>query len=111
MFVIPRKGGRLVEAGRKPGVRYRDARFMPDGKTLLMFSDESGEVELWTVAADGARRGDRLTTDGAVLRRMRVPSPDWQICGTHRQKSPPVPAECRDQGEQAAGGIDGGRVR
>jgi tricorn protease len=48
VFVIPRKGGRLVEAGRKPGVRYRDARFMPDGKSLLVLSDESGEVELWT---------------------------------------------------------------
>ena len=69
VFVMPRKGGRLVEAGRKPGVRYRDARFLPDGKTLLMLSDESGEVELWTVAADGLGQATRLATDGAVMRR------------------------------------------
>jgi tricorn protease len=78
VFVIPRKGGRLVEAGRKPGVRYRDARFMPDGKTLLVMSDESGEVELWTVPADGIGTAVRLTTDGAVLRRNAVPSPDGE---------------------------------
>ena len=26
---------------------------MPDGKRLLVLSDETGEVELWTVAANG----------------------------------------------------------
>ncbi|MFO0808139.1 MAG: S41 family peptidase [Gemmataceae bacterium] len=76
VFVIPRKGGRLVEAGRKPGVRYRDARFMPDGKTLLVLSDESGEVELWTIPADGIGEPVKLTTDGTVLRRKAIPSPD-----------------------------------
>jgi tricorn protease len=76
VFVIPRTGGRLVEAGRKPGVRYRDARFMPDGKTLLVLSDESGEVELWTVPADGLGDPTKLTADGIVLRRKVVPSPD-----------------------------------
>jgi tricorn protease len=76
VFVIPRKGGRLVEAGRKPGVRYRDARFMPDGKTLLVLSDESGEVELWKIPADGVGEAVKLTTDGTVLRRQAVPSPD-----------------------------------
>jgi tricorn protease len=76
VFVIPRKGGRLVEAGRKPGVRYRDARFMPDGKTLLVLSDESGEVELWAVPADGLGDPMKRTADAVVLRRKAVPSPD-----------------------------------
>jgi tricorn protease len=76
VFVIPRMDVRLVEAGRKPGVRYRDARFMSDGKTLLVLSDESGEVELWTVPANGAGEAVRLTKDGSVLRRNALPSPD-----------------------------------
>jgi tricorn protease len=76
VFVIPKKHGRMVEAGRKPGVRYRDARFLPDGKTLLLMSDESGEVELWTVPADGLGDPVPLTTDAAVLRRNAYPSPD-----------------------------------
>ena len=76
VFVIPRKGGRLVEAGRKPGVRYRDARFMPDGNSLLVLSDETGEVELWTIPANGVGEPVKLTTDGVVLRRKAIPSPD-----------------------------------
>jgi tricorn protease len=76
VFVIPRKGGRLVEAGRKHGVRYRDARFMPDGKSLSVFSDESDEVEVWTLPADGIGEPAKLTTDGDVLRRRAVPSPN-----------------------------------
>jgi tricorn protease len=76
VFVIPKKTGRLVEAGRKPGVRYRDARFMPDGKSLLVLSDESGEVELWTLPADGVGDPVKRTSDAAVLRRQTLPSPD-----------------------------------
>ena len=75
-FVIPRKGGRLVEIRRKPGVRFRDARFMPDGKSVVLFSDESGEVEVWTASANGLGDMTRLTSDGSVLRRKAVPSPD-----------------------------------
>jgi tricorn protease len=76
VFVIPHKHGRLVEAGHKSGVRYRDARFMPDGKTLLVLSDESGEVELWTVPADGLGDPLPLTSDAVVLRWKAIPSPD-----------------------------------
>jgi tricorn protease len=76
VFVLPHKHGRLVEAGHKPGVRYRDARFMPDGKTLLVLSDQSGEVELWTVPADGLGDPIQRTSDAAVLRWKAIPSPD-----------------------------------
>ncbi len=76
VFVIPHKHGRLVEAGHKPGVRFRDARFMPDGKTLLALSDQSGEVELWTVPADGLGDPTQRTSDAAVLRSKATPSPD-----------------------------------
>lgn len=76
VFVAPLRRGRLVEATRNEGVRYRDARFMPDGKNLLVMSDESGEVELWTVPANGVGGRKQLTTDGEVLRWEAVPSPD-----------------------------------
>jgi tricorn protease len=87
VFVVPRKGGRLVEAGRKTGVRYRNASFMPYGKTLLFLSDESGEVELWTVPADGAGDPMKLTADGVVLRRAAAPSPDGKyVAHTDKNK-------------------------
>ncbi len=76
VFVIPHKHGRLVEAGHKQGVRYRDARFLPDGKALLVLSDQSGEVELWTMPADGLGDSIQRTTDAAVLRWTAIPSPD-----------------------------------
>jgi tricorn protease len=76
VFVSPVKQGRFVDASvHKPG-RFREARMMPDGKTLLMLSTESGEVELWTYAANGTGDPKQLTTDGNVLRWEAVPSPD-----------------------------------
>ena len=74
-FVAPLKGRFVDVAAHKPG-RYRTARFMPDGKSLLILSTESGEVELWKVPANGTGAGERLTTDGKVLRWDGVPSPD-----------------------------------
>src|SRR5262249_41229972 len=39
VFVAPAKAGRLVEVTRRPGVRYRRATFLPDGKGLVALSD------------------------------------------------------------------------
>ena len=80
-FVAPVKSGRFVDVpARHPG-RYRDARFMPDGKSLLVLSSETGEVELWKVPANGSGEGEQLTSDGKVLRWEGIPSPDgkWVV--------------------------------
>ncbi|MCP3859401.1 MAG: protease, partial [Phycisphaeraceae bacterium] len=53
IFVAPHRQGRLVEAARSEGVRYRRAMFMPAGERLVVLSDETGEVEAWTVPANG----------------------------------------------------------
>ncbi len=76
VFVAPRKHGRFVEATRADGVRFREARFMPGGDTLVTLSDQSGEVELWTVPANGVGEPEQLTVKGDVLRWDAVPSPD-----------------------------------
>lgn len=76
VFVAPFRRGRLVEVPREPGVRYRDARFLPDGKSLVALSDASGELEFWKLPADGIGQPVRLTTNGAVFRYPGVPSPD-----------------------------------
>src|SRR5205085_10899693 len=34
VFVAPTKPGRLVTVAAKPGIRYRNARFLPDGKSI-----------------------------------------------------------------------------
>jgi tricorn protease len=83
VFVAPHRQGRLVEATRQEGVRYRHARFMPDGQRLAVLSDESGEVELWTLPADGVGPGTQLTRGGEVLRWAGVPSPDGRWIAHH----------------------------
>lgn len=76
VFVAPVGQGRFVEATRHQGVRYRQARFAPDGRSLLVLSDESGETEWWRLPANGVGQPEQLTTDAHVLRFDGVPSPD-----------------------------------
>lgn len=76
VFLAPVKQGRLVEAATAQASRVRDARMMPDGKTLLALSTATGEVELWTMPANGTAPGEALTKDGKVLRWEAFPSPD-----------------------------------
>lgn len=83
VFVFPVGAGRRVEATRASGVRYRDARFLPDGRTLLALSDESGEVELWTLPANGVGERKQLTKDATILRWAAVPSPDGRWIAHH----------------------------
>jgi tricorn protease len=83
LFVVPVDGGRTVEATRDKKVRYRNGRFMTDGTTLLALSDESGEVEFWTVPANGIGATARLTSDGTVLRWDGLPSPDGKHIAHH----------------------------
>ena len=67
--------GRIVEATRTR--RYVPRRtFLPDGKSLLTLSDQSGEVEFWKVPANGVGDNTTLTTDGKVLRWDGIPSSD-----------------------------------
>lgn len=83
VFVAPVKQGRLVEVTRKPGVRYRKAVFLPEGSSLVALSDESGELELWKLPANGVGSGDQLSQDGSVLRWESVPSPDGKWIAHH----------------------------
>jgi len=76
LFVAPVKGGRFVRASRKDSVRFRDAVFAPDGKSLISLSDETGEMEFVRVSANGVGNDDALTKGGNILRYQGRPSPD-----------------------------------
>ncbi|UCD73981.1 MAG: PD40 domain-containing protein [Phycisphaerales bacterium] len=76
VFVAPRRHGRLVQATRDPAVRYRQARFMPDGESLLAISDETGELELWRIPADGLGEPVQISEGGTIFRFDTTPSPD-----------------------------------
>ncbi len=83
VFVAPALQGRLVEATRNKLVRHRNARFMPDGKSILTLSDESDEVEFWQVPANGVGEATQLSRDGTVLRWDGLPSPDGKLIAHH----------------------------
>lgn len=83
VFVAPRKQGRFVRVTNEGGVRHRDARFMPDSKHVLSLSDASGEVELWTLPANGVGDAEQLTSDGDKLRWQALPSPDGKLIAHH----------------------------
>ena len=79
VFVAPVNDGRLVEASRDPGVRYRAARFMAQkdaDPTLVALSDRTGELEFWRVPADGLGRPKQMSNDGRRFRFDGHPSPD-----------------------------------
>jgi len=76
VFIAPVKGGRFVRATNKDSVRYRDAVFAPDGKSLITLSDESGELEWVRVPVNGVGNDEALTKRGNILRFRGYPSPD-----------------------------------
>jgi tricorn protease len=76
VFVAPVKDGRTIDFTDKSGVRYRDAVFSYDGKSVYALSDESGEFEFVALPADGIGAEKALTKDGEILRFEGVPSPD-----------------------------------
>jgi tricorn protease len=86
VFVAPTQLGRLVEVTHDKLARHRNARFMPDGKSLLTLSDESDEVEFWQLPANGIGQSTQLSRDGRVLRWDGVPSPDGALIA-HRDKN------------------------
>ncbi len=76
VFTAPAGEGRIARVTHEDGVRYRRARFMPNGKNLLVLSDKSGEVEFWLAPADGIGDLTQLTDNGEILRFDGLPSPD-----------------------------------
>lgn len=76
VFVATTEPGRLVEVTRKPGVRYRNAMLTPDGKSVIVLSDVSGETEWWRFPANGIGAGEALTTGTKVLTMTGKLSPD-----------------------------------
>ena len=88
VFVAPAQQGRLVRATTRNKVRYQSAQFMPDGKSLLVLSDDTGELEFWKVPANGIGDPEQLTNDGKVFRYDPSISPNgkWIVFDDKNQK-------------------------
>ncbi len=88
IFTLPAKAGRIVKVAGEPGVRYRDGRFLPDGKSIVTISTKSGETEFWKYPANGEGAAEQWTNDAKVQRSEGIPSPDghWLAYGDKDQQ-------------------------
>ena len=85
VFTLPAKNGRVVKVAGNSAVRYREARFLPDGKSVVALSTESGETEFWKYPANGAGAAEQWTKDAKVLRWDGVTSPDGHWLAHHNK--------------------------
>jgi tricorn protease len=76
VFTLPAKSGRIVKVAADSSVRFREARYMPDGKSVLAISTGSGEGEFWKYPANGIGKPEQWTKDAKVLRLDGMLSPD-----------------------------------
>ncbi len=76
IYKAPAKTGRVVKVAGESDVRYREARFLPDGKNIVALSTKTGETEFWKFPANGEGAPEQWTSDAKVLRWEGVPSPD-----------------------------------
>ena len=86
VFTIPmasEAGRRIVKVAGDSSIRFRDARYLPDGKNILVLSTKTGETELWKYGANGLGTPEQWTTGAAVLRLEGVPSPDGRWIANH----------------------------
>ncbi|HTZ31798.1 MAG TPA: S41 family peptidase [Methylomirabilota bacterium] len=86
IFTLPAHAtGRIVKIAGDSAVRYRDAHYSPDGKSIIAVSTTTGETEFWKYPANGIGKPEQLTTDSKVLRVDGVVSPDGNWLA-HRDK-------------------------
>jgi tricorn protease len=83
VFTLPVRSGRIIKVAGDSATRYRGARFLPDGKSVVALSTESGETEFWKYPANGEGKPEQWTHDAKVLRWEGVPSPDGRWLAHH----------------------------
>ena len=84
IFALPAKsGGRIVKVAGNSAVRFREARFTPDGKNIVALSTDSGETEFWKFPANGVGPAEQWTRNAAVLRWDGLVSPDGRWLAHH----------------------------
>jgi tricorn protease len=85
VFTLTTLNGRIVKVAGNSAIRYREARYMPDGKSIVALSTETGETEFWKYPANGEGKPEQWTKDDKVLRWDGEVSPDGHWLA-HRDK-------------------------
>jgi tricorn protease len=85
VFTLAPNGGRIVKVAGDSSIRFREARYLPDGKGIVALSTKDGETEFWKYPANGLGEPEQWTHDATVLRWDGMPSPDGRWLA-HRDK-------------------------
>ena len=83
VFTLPAVNGRIVKVAGDSHVRFRGARYLPDGKSIVALSTKTGETEFWKYPANGVGPPEQWTNDAKVLRWEGIPSPDGRWLAHH----------------------------
>jgi len=75
-LVMPAWRGPVRSLGDEDGVRYSHAQWMPDGESVVLSHDASGEEEVEIRRLDGTAEPKRLGRAGEGRLRLLEPSPD-----------------------------------
>ncbi|MBZ0263588.1 PDZ domain-containing protein [bacterium] len=79
VFTFPvEEKGYVRRLTRSEDSRERYVAFSPDGKTVAMMSDASGEDEIWLAPSDGSEEPKQLTKGGSMWRFPMTWSPDGE---------------------------------
>ena len=68
VFTLAPNDGRIVKVAGDSSVRFREARYLPDGKGIVVLSTKSGETEFWRYPANGIGAPEQWTDDAKVFR-------------------------------------------
>jgi tricorn protease len=81
VFVVPVEDGRLVSVTREPGVRWRQARFLPDGRSLVALGDHArapaGAAGRGTPGAGAGASGRGTPGAGGEAAGAGLPEVEW----------------------------------
>ncbi len=83
VFTLAPRNGRIVQVAGDSSIRFSDARYLPDGKSIVTLSTKTGETEFWKYPANGIGAPEQWTHDATVLRFEGVPSPDGHWLAYH----------------------------
>lgn len=87
LFVAPVENGRFVEVTTQNDGRFRSGQFTPDGEHLFAYSDETGELELYLLAANGLKEPQQITDNSDIHRYESVISPDGKYIAFSDKKN------------------------
>ena len=79
VFTFPVRSGRIVKVASASDTRFRSARFLPDGKGIVLLSTATGETEFWRFPSNGEGKPEQWTHNDKVLRWDGLPSPDCRF--------------------------------